>query len=86
MLKRALHGEKIGEFSVEGSSKFYPNMPRNREWVRVAMPESAKGKTKEIEQSAGVEIREDGETHAIIIGDKESIRKALDELSPYFKR
>jgi hypothetical protein len=51
-LKRALHGEKIGEFSVEASSKFYPNMPRNREWVRVAMP---------------------------------AIRKALDELSPYFK-
>ena len=86
VLKRVLHGEKIGEFIVEGSSKFYPNMPRNSKWARVAMPGSAKGKIKDIEQNAGVEIREDGDSHAIIIGDKEAIRKALDELAPHFKR
>lgn len=85
-LKRALHGEKIGEFMVEGSSKFRPNMPRGGEWVRIAIPDSARRKIKDIEQSAGVEIKPDGDSHVIIIGDKESIRKALDGLSPYFKR
>ena len=85
-LKRALHGEKIGEFTVEGSSKFMPNMPRSGEWVRVAIPEGAKKKIKDIEKSAGVEMKEDGDSHMVIIGDKESIRKALDELAPYFKR
>jgi len=84
-LKKALHGEKIGEFKVEGSSKFRPNMPKGSEWVRVAMPEGAKGKMKDIEKSAGVEIKEDDDSHVIIAGDKEAIRKALDELSPYFK-
>jgi hypothetical protein len=84
-LKRALHGEKIGKFSVEGSSKFRPNMPRGGEWVRVAIPDGVKEKIKDIEQSAGVEIKPDGDSHVSIIGDKESIRKALDEISPYFK-
>lgn len=85
-LKRALHGEKIGEFKVEGSSKFRPNMPRDGEWVRVAIPGRAKKKIKDIEKSAGVEMRNDGDAHIIIKGDRESIRKALDELSPYFKQ
>jgi hypothetical protein len=85
-LKRALHGEKVGDFAVEGSSKFYPNMPRNKDWVRVAIPDSVKKKLKDFEQKAGVEIQKDGETHVVIIGEKESIRKALDEMSPYFKR
>lgn len=85
-LKRALHGEKIGEFVVESSSKFRPNMPKSGEWVRVAIPDGAKEKIKDIEKSASVEIQKDGETHVIITGDKESIRKALDEMSPYFKR
>jgi hypothetical protein len=85
-LKRALHGEKIGKFTVEGSSKFYPNMPRKGEWVRVAIPPSATKKLKGIEKRSGVAIQKDGDSHVIIIGEKESIRKALDELSPYFKR
>lgn len=84
-LKRALHGEKIGVFMVEGSSKFYPNMPRNKEWVRVAIPKSVKDKIKDIGEQAGVEIRPDGDSHVIIIGEKASIRKALDKMSPHFK-
>jgi hypothetical protein len=85
-LKRTLHGEKIGEFTVEGSSKFRPNMPRGGEWVRVAIPKDAKKKIKDIEKSAGVEMKEEDDSHIIITGGKESIRKALDELAPYFKR
>ncbi len=84
-LKRALKGEKIGEFTVEGSSKFYPGMPRNREWVRVAIPESVKKELDSIAGTAGVKIRPDGDSHVIITGEKASIRKALDELSPHFK-
>lgn len=84
-LKRALKGEKMGEFTAEGSSKFYSNIPRNKEWVRVAIPESVRDKLESIEKRAGVEIRPDGDSHVIITGDKASIRKALDEMSPYFK-
>ena len=84
-LKRALIGEKIGEFTVEGSSKFYSNMPRNNEWVRIAIPEPVKKKLGSIGDRAGVEIRPDGDSHVIITGGKASIRKALDEMSPYFK-
>lgn len=84
-LKRALMGEKIGEFTVEGSSKFHSNMPRNKEWVRIAIPESIKKKLESIEDGAGVEIRPDGDSHVIIMGEKASIRKALDEVSPYLK-
>ena len=84
-LKRALMGEKIGEFTVEGSSKFYSNMPRDRKWVRVAIPESVKKELEGIGDRAGAEIRPDGDSHVIIAGEKASIRKALDEISPYFK-
>ena len=59
--------------------------PRNKEWVRVAIPESVRDKLESIEKKAGVEIRPDGDSHVIITGDKASIRKALDEMSPYFK-
>ena len=85
VLKRALHGEKIGKFTVAGSSKFRANVPRGGEWVRVAIPDSAKKKIKGIGRDAGVEIQKDGESHVIIKGNKGSIRKALDGLSPYFK-
>lgn len=84
-LKRALKGEKIGEFKADVSSKFYSNMPKNKEWVRVAIPESVRDKLEDIGEKAGAEMRPDGDSHVIIAGDKASIRKALDEMAPYFK-
>lgn len=85
ILKRVLKGEKIGEFTVTGSSKFYPNRPKNKDWVRVRVPASAREKLGEIENSSGVEIRPDGDEHILIMGDKASIQRALEELSPYFR-
>lgn len=84
-LKKVFSGEKVGEFTVTGSSKFYSGMPRDGKWVRIAIPISLKGKLKDIEDKAGVKIRQDGDSHVLIAGEKSAIRKALNAMSPYFK-
>ncbi len=84
-LKKVLLGEKVGEFTVGGSSKFYSNMPRDKKWVRIAIPKAVKNELEGIGERTGTKIRPDGDSHVLIMGEKASIRKALDEMSPYFK-
>lgn len=84
-LKKAAEGEKIGEFSI-WESKFYPAAPKDRRWVRVSLPRTLSiKKLEEIAKRCGAAVEPQEKQHVIISGDKDSLRKALDEISPYFK-
>lgn len=85
-LKKAAEGEKIGEFSI-WESKFYPAAPKDRRWVRVSLPRTLSiKKLEEIAKKCRVAVEPQEKQHVIISGDKDSLRKALDEISPYFKQ
>ncbi len=84
-LKKAAEGEKIGEFSI-WESKFYPAAPKDSRWVRVSLPKTLSiKKLEEIAKRCGAAVEPQEKRHVIISGDKDSLRKALDEISPYFK-
>lgn len=83
-IDRVSTGGVIGNFVVS-QSKFYSGVGMDRNWVRVALPDSLGSKElKGIGDRTGVHL-EVKERHVLIRGDKKAIRKTLDELAPYFK-
>jgi hypothetical protein len=81
--KEIMQGKKVGEFAALRSSTFYASLPRSRNWVRISTSGLPKKKLKEIQRQ--VEVRPHGEGHVLLIGDKASLRKALDQISPYLR-
>ncbi len=84
-LKKAAEGEKIGEFSI-WKSKFYPAAPKGKKWARISLPRTLRIKElEEIAKRCKVAVEPQGKQYVIISGDRDSLRKALDEISHYFK-
>lgn len=83
VFKGIMSGEKYGEFRLS-SSKFYPHLPRGEYWVRIKQPEEAsQRKLREISTRNGVDIKEHMEEHILIAGEKEDVKRALQEISGY---
>jgi len=84
-LKKAAEGEKIGEFSI-WESKFYPTVPKDKKWARISLPRTLSiKKLEEIAKRCKVAVEPQEKQCVIISGDRDSLRKALDEISHYFK-
>jgi hypothetical protein len=79
--KMIMQGKKIGEFPVLRSSKFYPSLPRGKNWVRIPASKEIENKLKEM----GIDVRHH-HGNLLILGDKEHVKKALKEISHLFKR
>ncbi len=85
-LKRVVAGEKVENFMVQ-KSVFYPSMPRNKRWVRIKPPKSLTEKRlSDIARNTNVEIMPHEDKHVLIVGDKETLREAVKEISQYMKK
>jgi hypothetical protein len=80
--KEILRGKRVGEFRVVRSSTFYPSLPRNKNWIRIAATKAIREKLENVE---GIEVRDHGEGYVLVMGDRLSLRKALDEISDLMK-
>jgi|Deesub1362A_J573_1020465.scaffolds.fasta_scaffold00057_23 hypothetical protein len=81
-IREVLNGKKVGEFPATRSSKFYSQLPRSKNWVRVPDKKEVKEKVEELKD---IEVRPHGEGYLLLIGDKASLRKALDAISPVMR-
>ncbi len=86
VFKKIMAGEKYGEYTFN-SSTFYPHLPRGAYWVRLKQPkEATPQRLREIAKACDVLIKRHQKEHIIITGNKEKVKKALQELAVYLKK
>ncbi len=84
LVKKALMGERIGEFPFSGV-RYYPSMPKEGGWVRLALRDKLPmEKVKELAKAHGLGYKAYEEGYAVLTGDKASLRKALRVISKYY--
>ncbi|MDP6612789.1 MAG: DUF2096 family protein [Candidatus Hydrothermarchaeota archaeon] len=84
LVKKALMGERIGEFPFSGI-RYYPSIPKEGGWVRLALKDKLPmAKVKELARAHSLGYKADEEGHAVLTGDRDSLRKALRVISKYY--
>ena len=85
-LRKAISGEKV-EASGLYESTFYPGLPRDMGWVRLLPPEGlGQEALKGIAEKCGAEMRPHEGGYVLITGKKETVKRVLKEISPYYKK